>query len=246
MAVYTSVWAADDDDASVTREIQQLSQAIRSQPGTPELYVKRGDAYFLIHDFDKSVADYTMALKIDDHQDMAYFGRGLALGRQGLVEDGIADLTVYIKRHPDNSRAYTKRGVRHLWLNQRKAAKQDLQKAIELDPKNAEAHDDLGVIYAQLKDYKTALEHFTTAVKIDPTYQKAHHNMAMDYYILGQDELALLAVNNSLHLNPNARNSLMLKAQILRSLGHESEAQKVEDEAEFLPEGNWHERAQVE
>ena len=55
--------------------------------------------------------------KLDDKQDNAYFGRGMALGRMGLVDEGIADLSVFILRHPESSVAYTKRGVRSIWRN---------------------------------------------------------------------------------------------------------------------------------
>ena len=116
------------------------------------------------------------------------------------------------QRHPTSSRAYTKRGVRYLWVHNDAKAEQDFKHAIKLNADNAEAHDDLGVIIARRGEYKQALQHFNAAVSIDPTYFKAYHNLAMVYFLQGQDSMALSAVEHSLALVPEQRNSLLLKA----------------------------------
>ena len=67
----------------------------------------------------------------------------------------------------------------------------------------------------------------------------------MALYLSGQDKQSLAAVNQSLALNPRYRASLLLKAEILESLGKPDAAQAIRDEAEFLPEGNWSESVKV-
>ena len=119
-------------------------------------------------------------------------------------------------------------------------------KAIALDPRNAEAHDDLGVIHARRGDHAQAIRHFSTTIKLDPSYQKAYHNLAMVYYLAGQDARALVVVDESLRLRPEDRNSLLLKGEILETLGRHPEARTVREEAEFLPDGNWSEQAPVQ
>ena len=81
----------------------------------------------------------------------------MALGRMGLVYEGIADLGVFIQRHPDSSVAYTKRGVRNIWRNNLVEAERDLTRAVQLDPFNAEARDDLGVVHAKHSITRTPL-----------------------------------------------------------------------------------------
>lgn len=236
---------ATDADA-VERQVATYTQQIKKTPDRAELYIRRGKAYFKLHKFDRAVADFTEALRRDPHADEAYFGRGLASARDGFVEDGIRDLSTYLKRHPKSSRGYTKRGVRYLWLGDRVNAQKDLTRAVELDAKNAEAHDDLGVIFAQKRTYPTAEKHFRAAIHIDPTYQKAYHNLAMVLYLTGRDLEALTTVNSSLDLKPNARDSQLLKAEVLDSLGRHDEAQSLRNNAEFLPKGNWSEHAPVQ
>jgi tetratricopeptide (TPR) repeat protein len=226
--------------------IDQYSLALKQNPKDVDLLIKRGDLYFLLHEFEQAIADYSDAIELDKHADAAYFGRGMALGRYGQIRAGIQDLSVYLSRHPNESRAHTKRGIRYVWIHEYAKAEKDFVRAIQINPANAEAHDDLGVIHARRGDYLGALKHFNAAIKLDPTYFKAFHNQAMVYYINGQDALALDAVEHALALVPDLRNSMLLKADILRALGRTQEAAKIKEDAEFLPEGNWSERIPVQ
>ncbi|HED16517.1 MAG TPA: tetratricopeptide repeat protein [Gammaproteobacteria bacterium] len=240
-----STLAAELSYDQAEKKLQKISLQIQIKPDDAVLYTERGNLYFMMHDFDSAINDFNRAIELDPFQDKAWYGRGMANGRMGYIDEGIADLSVYIERHPDSSVAFTKRGVRYLWKGDSENAHRDLSRAIALDPNNAEAHDDLGVVLAQRKKYKTAINHFTKTVTIDPSYQKGHHNLAMAYYLSGQDLFALQAVDNALILAPEARNSMLLKSEILKALGRTAEAKALEDEAMFLPEGNWHESAPV-
>ena len=233
----------NEDNSSIPIELglEILTQKISKQQQEPLLYIQRGQLYFQLHEFDKAISDYNRALSIDDSLQQAYFERGMALARNGQIEKGIKDLSYFIKFNPKNSLAYTKRGVRYIWAGKLKLAQQDLERAVKLDIENSEAHDDLGVLYAQKNFFDEALRHFSLAIQYDPSYQKAYHNIAIVYYLTNKSDQALLAINKSLALNENSRNSLMLKGEIHMSLGNKNEADKIIEEAEFLPEGNWSE-----
>lgn len=237
---------AIDNADDVAGLIDDLSQQIQETPQRGMLYVRRGQAFFVRNEFDRAVDDFSKAIEIDDQLDAAYFGRGMALARRGDIEAGIADLGIFIERHPEDSLAYTKRGVRYIWNGDLDKAEQDLLRAIELDARNAEAHDDLGVIYAQRRDYRRAIDQFYSAIDCDPTYQKAFHNLAMTYYLAGDNSASLFAVNHSLRLDADDRNSLLLKSQVLQALGEADAARTLRNEAESLPEGNQSERFPID
>jgi len=229
------------------KAIDDLNLKIEKSPDEAELYVLRGDIYFLIHEFDSAEEDYSIAISINDDLDAAYYGRGMTRGRQGFIKEGIADLGVFIERNPDSSLAYTKRGVRYIWLGDKENAFKDLSKAIELDPYNAEAHDDFGVVLAQKGEFGKAIEHFKATVRLDPTYQKGYHNLAMAFFITENDSSALISVNNSLKLAPDSRDSMLLKGKILEAMGMFEEALQLKEDAEFLPQsGDWTEHAPIE
>jgi len=226
----------------IEHDLAVLNNKISRQPKEPLLYIKRGKLFFLLHDFEKAINDFNIALSIDDSLQQAYFERGMALARNGKIEEGIVDLSHFIKSNPNSSLAYTKRGVRYIWAGKLELAKKDLIRAIKLDNKNSEAHDDLGVIYAQNKEYDDAIKHFSLAIQYDPSYQKAYHNLALAYILTNKPNQALISVNKSLLLDERSRNSLMLKSEILLSLGKKKESEVVLRKAEFLPEGNWSEQ----
>ena len=234
-----------DSVESYTSRLEQLNQLLLEQPENANLYLKRGAINLGLHEFDQSIDDFTQAINKGD-MDEAYFGRGMARGRLQDHEAAIADMDIYIGRHPESSVAYTKRGIRKLWNADREAAKADFIKAIELDSANAEANDDLGVIYAQEGDYQRAISHFKSTIHIDPTYHKAYHNLAMAYYLTDQNLIALATVDQGMTLVPGSRDSLLLKAEILKALGQQERAQELIDEAEFMNTGNWSERAPVQ
>ena len=238
----TSDNARPEEDADLDKKIDQLSKLINTSKNPAAILIERGRIYFLLHEFDNSVRDYTEALKLDDSLDEAYFGRGMSRGRLGMIKQGIEDLSIYIQRNPSSSRAYTKRGVRYIWAGDLQNAKKDLLRAIELDVSNAEAHDDIGVVYASAGDYKSAISHFQQVIEIDPSYQKGFHNLAMAYQVTGEPKKALHNINAALSINPADKNSLLLKGEILNTLGMKNEAQVIIERAEFLPDGNWSER----
>lgn len=226
------------------QRLDQLDGQIAVSDAPAPLLIQRGNLNLEMLEFEDALADFDQALTLD--ADEAHFGRGMALGRLGRVEEGIAALTTYIARHPESSVAYTKRGVRHLWNGDDASAERDLRKALTLDPDNAEAHDDIGVVYARRQEYARAIDHFTRTISIDPTYLKGFHNLGMAYYLSGRDSLALFAVEQALALNPRERNTLMLKAHILQAMGQLEAAAEVAEEAEFLPaSGDWSERVPV-
>ena len=225
--------------------LQQYNHLIEAAPGVAVFYTQRGDAYYALNDLYAAMENYTAAIKLDERQDQAFFGRGMALGRMGLVDEAIADLDVYIQRHPNSSVAYTKRGVRNIWRNHLAEAERDLTRAIELDPDNAEAHDDLGVVHAKHNRIGLAARHFSTAIRLDPGYQKAYHNLAICFHLRGQNREALEIVDAGLLLDPDSRDSLLLKSTVLQALGRTDEATNIAERAEFLPESNWSERSEV-
>lgn len=214
-----------------------------AKPSQAQSFLQKANEHLGRRELAQAIDFFTRALRLDDTLDEAYFGRGMARGGSGLIDEGIADLSVYIARHPDSSRAYTKRGIRKVWKGDSESAYQDFLKAIALDPGNSEAYDDIGVIYAQRRDYKQALESFRNVVRLEPLYFKAHHNMALVYHILGESETALTEVNNALRLKTDSRNSMRLKSVILERLGRHKESQEASEEAEFMPEENWSEVA---
>jgi len=247
-ALKEAALTGNEDDMThdkMARRIADLDRKIDADPNNAGLYVKRGRDHLTLFYFNEAIFYFSTAIDLNDAIDAAYFGRGMALGRNGEIDKGIDDLSVYIRRNPESSLAYTKRGVRRIWKKDFKAARKDLLMAVSLNGNNAEAHDDLGVVLAQLGDLQAALNHLLRAKAIEPGYQKVHHNLAMVYFIGGAHEQALAAANVALRLQPQNRSSMFLKGNILGEMGRTAEAEEIKANAGFLSQGNWSERSAI-
>ena len=82
--------------------LQQYNRLIEAAPGVAVFYTQRGDAYYALNDLYGAMENYTAAIKLDDRQDQAFFGRGMALGRMGLADEGIAERAEFL---PESNRS---------------------------------------------------------------------------------------------------------------------------------------------
>ena len=237
----------EQSDSSFWAErLAAIENSLATSPQDLQLLQEKGDTLFALNRMQDAATTYETIINLNDDQDEAYFGRGMAMGRMGLISEGIADLTTYLERNPNSSIGYTKRGVRHIWNRNFAAAEVDLIRAIELDSRNAEAHDDLGAVLAQTSRVDQAIEHFRRAVELDSSYLKAHHNLALALYLVGDLDSALSSVDNAIRLDSQVKNTLKLKSVILKSLGRADEAAAIESQAEFLPDGHWTEQSPLQ
>src|SRR5262249_9481500 len=63
--------------------------------------------------FDRAVAEYTEAIRIEPRSALAYMGRGVARAKAGQVKQAIADQTEAIRIQPDLAAAFRNRGRDH-------------------------------------------------------------------------------------------------------------------------------------
>ena len=61
--------------------------------------------------YDRAIADFTRAIRLEPNDADAYYGRGTALGEKGEHDNAIADFTQAIRLKPENGDAYYRRGV---------------------------------------------------------------------------------------------------------------------------------------
>jgi tetratricopeptide (TPR) repeat protein len=118
------------------------SHAVASQTiGPPasgagaEFYLKRGEEFSGVHEYDRAIADYSTAIQLKPDYAEAYNDRGFAYYLKGDAERAIADYTRAIELRPDYPKAYNSRGVVYM-AHGYGAAKSvpDFDRAIALQP----------------------------------------------------------------------------------------------------------------
>jgi tetratricopeptide (TPR) repeat protein len=86
-------------------------------------------------DFDRAIADYNEAIKLDPNYAPAFNGRGIAYGRKNEFDRAIADYNEAMKLDPNYAAAaFSNRGFVYLNKNELDRAIDDFNEAIQRDP----------------------------------------------------------------------------------------------------------------
>jgi tetratricopeptide (TPR) repeat protein len=103
--------------------------------GSAEFYLKLGEDYSGVRDYDRAIADYTTAIELKPDYAEAYNDRGFAYYLKGDFDRAIADYTRAIELRPNYPKAYNNRGVVYMagGYGEAKSAP-DFDRAIELKP----------------------------------------------------------------------------------------------------------------
>ncbi|MCK4709591.1 MAG: tetratricopeptide repeat protein, partial [Gammaproteobacteria bacterium] len=245
MLIANTVIAGSSAQQELLSMFDSSSTQLAEPASNTESYLAHADKLLDQQNFKQALNYYNKVIRMDRSIDDAFLGRSIANSGVGRLEDSIADLNVFILRNPRHSMAHVYRGIRYMSQGAHEYAELNLLKAINLNPRNAQAYDDLGVLYAQQGDIKVALEYFNQALRLDPYNEMAYHNLAIAYFLLEDNQKALQAVNKAVRLMPESRDTYILKAQILDSLGLSEEAMKVRNYAQYLSEGHWVESASI-
>jgi len=117
-----------------TREVEsQLN--IPAAPTNTESYLKRGEYLAGIHEFDRAIEKYNLALQGNGHCAEAYNDRGHAYYWKHDYVRAITDFTKAIELRPNYPNAYNNRGAAYMasgWSSEKAIA--DFNRAIQLKP----------------------------------------------------------------------------------------------------------------
>jgi len=153
--------------------------------------VNRGDAYKANGEYDKAIADYSRALKIDPLRAEVYASRGHMYTELKEYDKAIADLDYSLKLKPELSGAYLNRGNLYRVKGDYNKAISDYSEALKLKPDYIEVLYNRAIVYDILKDYSKSMSDYTMAIEYKPDYIEALYNRAIVYDILKDYDKAL-------------------------------------------------------
>lgn len=103
-----------------------------------DIYNDRGLARYELLDEKAAMLDFSMAIRLNEQDDRAYFNRGCLCGRNGDDVCTVRDFSAVIKLNPSNAMAYVNRAVARYNLGYHQGAIADLQQASDLFIHNGE------------------------------------------------------------------------------------------------------------
>ena len=132
------VWGSAVGMLSVqSQTVVPLAQSVAS-PGSAtgaEFYLTRGENFSGVRQYDRAIADYSMAIQLKPDYAEAYNDRGFAYYLKGDSERAIADYTRAIELRPNYPKAFNSRGVVYMAFGyERSKAVADFDRAIALKP----------------------------------------------------------------------------------------------------------------
>jgi tetratricopeptide (TPR) repeat protein len=163
----------------------------------------RGGAYLRKGDYDRAIADFDNAIRLDPRDGNAYNNRGLAYTAKGDFERAMADLDEAIRRDPGLVIAYNSRGQVYLRKGDYDRAIADFNEGIKLHPTYAEAYNNRGNAYNHKGDFDRAIADYTESIRLkNPDLQVPYYNRGNAYQAKGDFDRAIGDYDEVIRLNP--------------------------------------------
>jgi|HubBroStandDraft_6_1064221.scaffolds.fasta_scaffold43653_4 tetratricopeptide (TPR) repeat protein len=137
------------------------------EPTNANEYAERGLERAQKGEYEKSIADFTVAIRLDP-QAFYYMQRGGVWHQFKKYDKAIADFDNAIQLGSANAAAYLNRGMAWTELKQIEKALDDFDRADKLGPKNVLVYRARAYAWVRNGDFKTALSIFDQALELDP------------------------------------------------------------------------------
>lgn len=164
--------------------------------------INRGNASYKKGEYDKAIAAYTEAIRLDSKYEHGYALRGFAWGKKGEYVKAIADFNEAIRLNPNNPSLYGARGIAWKEKGEYDNAIADYNQVLKLRPKDAVAYYVRGNTYHDKGEYDKAIADYAQALAINPKFVKVYYNRGNAW--LGNREYgkAIADFNEAVAINP--------------------------------------------
>lgn len=159
----------------------------------------------------EAIRNFSLALRLDSENSIAYAGRAEAYAASGDVAGAIRDYDKAISISPSDSANFVGRGHAYLVRGNADASIRDLSEALRLQPGSAVAYNNRGLAYRKKGDTTAALADYTAAIALNPAYALAYANRGRLNESIGKTDDAIQDLSEALRLDPSqvsVRNAL--------------------------------------
>lgn len=169
---------AEQQRAALTAENERQAAAAAAQASRYYALVRQGNADIYSGAYDRAIANFSEAIRLDPRNALAFSNRGAAYANKGDNDRAIADYSEAIRIDPKNASALDNRGRAYAKKGDNDRAIADFSEAIRLDPKNASALNSRGILYELRSDNNRAIADYTEAIRLQPDAARYFCNRA--------------------------------------------------------------------
>ena len=205
-------------------------------------YLRAANELLKADDFAGAERQCRKALELNPKNATAHSTLGVALARQGKLDEAIRHFTEAVRLNPGDTDA-------HYSLGQAMARKGKFDEAIRhflavvrLKPDNAKAHGYLGSILFARGMLKEAMVHLSEAVGLDPNYADAHYNIGQVMLRQGKLDAAIKHLSQAVRLKPDDARAhyklalaLAQRGQTDQTITHYSKAVSLDPDVDTSP-----------
>ena len=190
---------------NVDEIIAACSAAIKQNPKGPNVsiaYHNRGSAWIDKGEYDKAIADFDEAIRLNPKLAPSYGSRGMAWGMKGNYDKAMADWSEAIRLNPKDATAYRNRGTGWNHKGDYDKAIADWNESIRLNPNDSMNYSNRGSAWTAKGDYDKAMTDLNEAIRLDPKNAIAYSNRGLAWARKGDFDKAIADLTDSVRLNP--------------------------------------------
>ena len=160
--------------------------------------------WFQLHHWKNSIVLFEHALKVTSNNQLAHNNLGLALSKEGRIEEAVEHFSQallitpqYVHAHINLANAYKDQG-------NLKKAEDHYRQALGFVPDDATAKNNLGIVIAMQGRTDEAVALFSEVLRADPDNALAHNNMGIALAKSGEFDKAVEHFSEALRINPDS------------------------------------------
>ncbi|NOZ05926.1 MAG: tetratricopeptide repeat protein [Chloroflexi bacterium] len=155
--------------------IQQLEQAVTTNPESVEALFNLGNAYMDAEQFDKAIASFQSVLALEPKHADARSNLGVAYYRKGDMKQAVEAFQKAVELSPQDAEIQYNLGGSLAQMNRLDEAIAAFQKALELDPNLPEAYLGLGSVFKLQGKNKEAIDALNRFLELSDNPQWRAH-----------------------------------------------------------------------
>jgi tetratricopeptide (TPR) repeat protein len=170
------VWAGDPLDGLSDRladktpeeQIDLLRGLLADGTQDARIHFFMGNAWFAAAKYDSAVAQYQLAVDLQEDYSKAWVNMGIAYDTANNRRAARDAYLRAVEINPEDVLAYCHLGFSYHSTGEREKAMDCYQKALGVDPDSAQARYNLGLAFAEARIFKEALREWNRVIELDP------------------------------------------------------------------------------